>query len=635
VNPERVQVMLIEDNPGDVRLIRRALSEGPFDVEPFGSLAAGLDRLDRRGIDAVLLDLGLPDSQGFSTFEVLHARVPDLPIIVLTGWEDEGMAVRTVQGGAQDYVLKGELGGRALRRTVRYAVERRSAAAALNQSNARYHDLFHRAVLGMYRTDAAGRFTDVNPAFVALLGYDSAKEVLAQHVYRDLYLTDADRQRVLAVKRENGQVSNLEVQWKRRDGSVITVRLSGSEIRGADGAPEGFEMIAEDVTEQRLLERQFRQAQKMESVGLLAGGVAHDFNNMLSVILGWADLALPGCAPDSEAREALEEVRKAAESAAGLTRQLLAFSRRQVVEPTTFRVDAVLTEMEKMFGRLLGNHVVLETLADPDVGSVRIDRGQLEQVLMNLVVNARDAMPTGGTLRIASASAQLGPEQAGAHPGVVPGAYVAIAVSDTGVGMDEAIRSRIFEPFFTTKPKGQGTGLGLATSHGIVQQAGGFLAVQSELGVGTTMTVYLPLHDATGPSAVRPGRRTPVRDVGTVLVVDDDEAVQRVTTKILERTGFAVVTATSAEEALEVLAARHQEIRLVLSDVVLAEGMSGADLAARIREAYPGLRVLLASGYTSDVTALHGLLEESTAFIQKPFTAESLSQKVRVVLEGL
>jgi PAS domain S-box-containing protein len=493
----------------------------------------------------------------------------------------------------------------------------------------------HVAADSIVITDANGAIEWVNPAFVASTGFTAAEAVGKnpreliksgkhdQAFYKDLWDT------IRAGRVWRGKVVN-----RRKDGSLYTEEQSITPVLNESGAITHFVAIKEDISERLRLQAQLLGAQKMESVGRLAGGVAHDFNNLLSVIIGWTGLALQDLPAGHAVRPSLEEVLKAGEGAAGLTQQLLAFSRQQVVEPTLFSVNDLVDEMDKMLRRLIGEDMEFVTRTDPELGTVKVDRGQLEQVLMNLVVNARDATPEGGTLTIETANVMLDAEYPRRDADVAPGEYVMVAVSDSGTGMSEEVKTHIFEPFFTTKAPGKGTGLGLATSYGIVKQAGGQIAVYSEEGLGTTMKVYLPRHHEAAAGAVRRRRKTPTRGVETILLVEDEPAVRRVTAHILEAQGYRVVSTSSGEEALRVIEDGREPWHLLLTDVILAEGMSGPELAERVRALRPDLKVLFVSGYTGDVTILHGLLEPSVALVQKPFTGESLGSKVRQVLDA-
>ena len=467
-----------------------------------------------------------------------------------------------------------------------------------------------------------------------MLGYDSAADVLPLDMARDVYADPAERQRL--VDRDtytDRQYDDVEATWKRRDGHLLTVQLSVRAVRDGTGHVEYYETFVRDVTDQRRLQQQLLQSQKMEAVGRLAGGIAHDFNNLLTVITSYSDLLLEDLGTDDPKRSDVEQVRKAADGAAALTRQLLAFSRQQVVEPRVVSLNAVVESLQKILRRVLGEDVELAATPGPDLGAVRADVGQLEQVLMNLAVNARDAMPTGGKLTIETGNVEHDPAFARGHGAAAVRQFVMLAVTDTGVGMDEATKARIFEPFFTTKEPGKGTGLGLATVYGIVQQSGGFIWVYSEPGHGTTFKIYLPRVDAPAEGVAVTAVAPVGRGTETVLLAEDAAAVRAVARQVLERQGYTVLEAPDGELALH-LAQRHSgPIHLLLTDVVMP-GMSGRQLADRLAPARPDMKVLYASGYTDDSVVRHGVLEEGMPYLQKPFTPESLARKVRDVLDS-
>src|SRR5260370_5687804 len=492
-----LRLLLIEDVEDDALLIVRQLQRAGYDpIYERVDTAAGVSAaLDRGPWDIVVRHFNMPSSTGTAALQLLRARDPDTPLIFVSGTMGEDVAVEAMRAGAQDYVIKGNLGRLvpAIERELRDRVvrrERKRAEEALARSQATYRSLVEDSPFGIFESALDGRLIAVNPGLVSILGYASEAELLHTNLATDVYVDPSQRARLVEAALKSGTLAD-ESQWRRKDGTTITVRQTGRVVRDAQGRVEYFNAIVEDVTARQLLEAQLRQAQKMESVGRLAGGVAHDFNNVLTAIFGYADLVLEDL-PLGSARQDIEEIRKAAERAAALTRQLLAFSRQQVLAPVVLRVNELVEDIAKMLLRLVGEDIAVRLALARDVGNVRADPGQLQQVLMNLVVNARDAMPTGGKLLIETANAALTEQYAELHQPVVPGGYVMLAVSDTGFGMDAETKARIFEPFFTTKEKRRGTGLGLSTVYGIVKQSGGYIWVYSEPGRGTTVQLDFP-----------------------------------------------------------------------------------------------------------------------------------------------
>jgi len=517
---------------------------------------------------------------------------------------------------------------------VRDLSERKRTEAALRESEVGYRTLVERAPVGIYRSSAEGKFLSVNAALVRILGYDSPEEVQQLDMARDVYADSAERQRLLdRDSYTDREYDEVEATWKRRDGLLLTVQLSVRAERSATTGIAYYETIVRDVTEQRRLQEQLLQSQKMEAVGRLAGGVAHDFNNLLTVIISYTDLLLEDLGRDDPKREDVAAVRKAAEGAAALTHQLLAFSRKQVLQPKVLDVNATVATTEKLLRRLIGEDIQLVAKLASGLGRVKADPGQIEQVIMNLAVNARDAMPAGGQLTIETANVEMDEAYVRGHPLAQPGRYVMLAVSDTGIGMDEETKAHIFEPFFTTKEMGKGTGLGLATVYGIVKQSGGFIWLYSEPGQGTSFKIYMPRVDESAERATPAAAETLPRGTETVLVVEDAPAVRAVTRQVLERQGYTVLEAPSGEAAL-VLATKHQgPIQLLLTDVVMP-GVSGRQLAELLAPLRPDMLVLYTSGYTDDSVVRHRVLESGIAYLQKPFTPDGLARKVREVLDS-
>jgi two-component system, cell cycle sensor histidine kinase and response regulator CckA len=689
VRPDRSQsvrvplrVLIAEDSENDARLLLRELARGGFDsaYERVDNPAAMQAALDRQAWDLVIGDYSMPAFSGPAALALLRAHDPDTPFIFVSGTIGEDVAVEAMKAGAQDFLTKGNLRRLipAIQRELRDTEvrrERRRAQTALVE-RARLAELTSdvgvaltqgtdlRAMLQLC-AEALVRHLDV--AFARVWTLDDAGAVLELQASAGLY-THIDgahsrvplgRYKIGAVAQERRpQLTNQVVgdpqihdqEWARREGMVafagypliVHDRVLGVMAMFARHAlsefvPKALGSVASAVAvgierkraeeALRRSEAQLRQAQKMEAVGRLAGGIAHDFNNLLTVITSYGDLLFEDLASDDPKREDVDQIRKAADGAAALTRQLLAFSRQQVIEPKVLDLKATVTGAEKLLQRLIGADVQLTTSLAPDLGAVKADHGQLEQLIINLAVNARDAMPGGGRLNITAANMEMDETFVRSHPPARPGRYVTLAVSDTGIGMDEQTKARIFEPFFTTKESGKGTGLGLATVYGIVKQAGGFIWVDSEPGRGTTFNVYLPRIDETPePVAVRPASTEPPRGTETILVVEDSASVRMVTRQVLERYGYVVLEAPNGDTALRLAAKHHGPIHLLLTDVVMP-GLSGRQLAERLTQLRPGIRVLYVSGYADT-------LEPGVAYLQKPFAPETLARRLRDVMDA-
>jgi PAS domain S-box-containing protein len=511
------------------------------------------------------------------------------------------------------------------------AIEHKRSEEALRHSEVRYRSLVQSAVYGIYRSSLQGKFLDVNPAMIAMLGYNSAEELLDLDPEKDVF-GDADEQhRVIEAFQRAGRLDGVEVRWRRQDRKPITVRLSGRAVTSAEGSEQVLEIIAEDVTEQRILENQFRQAQKMEAVGRLAGGVAHDFNNLLMVISGYTEVLLQRVEDANPSHPELQAIQQAADRASSLTRQLLAFSRKQLLELKVVDVNLIISDMERLLRPLIGENIELVTELAPDLGRTRADSGQIEQVIMNLVVNSKDAMPQGGQLTIRTANLNIEDDSRREYLHIHPGKYVSFSVADTGHGMDKETQARLFEPFFTTKEKGKGTGLGLSTVYGIVKQSGGYVFAQSELGHGTTFRIYLPrVDDALQPAGQCQKSDLALRGSETVLLVEDEESVRQLVRETLEARGYVVVEAENGESAIAQAARQQAPIDMLITDIVMP-GMSGRELARTLCSSHPNTKILYLSGYTEDMLVEDGI-DPNAAFLQKPFTLQALLRKVR---EGL
>ena len=595
------------------------------DVNPYMTDLTGYGRDDFIG--KALWEIGAFKDAGASkaSFAQLQAttyiRYDDLPLATRTGGTVEVEFVSNI------YVVGG-------RRVVQCNVRDNTVRKRTEDERRRLMTAIEQADEVVLVTDVDGAITFVNAAFQTVTGYTRG-EVLGKNprllksgtqgddFYRALWATLA------AGKTWRGRLVN-----KKKDGSLYSQDATLSPVRDHDGNIASFVGVARDVTAALALEAQFLHAQKMEAVGRLAGGIAHDFNNVLSVILSYAEVMREDMKPDDPRRADVEEIEKAGLRAVELTRQLLAFSRRQVLETKVLNPNAAIGWIAKMLRQLLGADIELATLPADDLWNVKVDPGQLEQVLMNLAVNARDAMPHGGKLTIETANVTLDEAHSTTHPDVRAGDYVQIAVGDSGLGMDADTQARIFEPFFTTKEKEKGTGLGLATVFGIVRQSEGHIAVESEPGVGTTFRIYLPkFGGAAAPSPALSKELEAAAGSETILLVEDEDQVRVLARDVLRRHGYVVLDAASAGEALLVCEQHEAPIDLLLADVVLPR-MNGRLLAERIATLRPAIKVLLMSGYTDDAVLLRGVLDSDLAFLQKPLTPTSLARKVREVLDA-
>ncbi len=524
--------------------------------------------------------------------------------------------------------------------TLRDVTEKNRAAAALARSEERYRLLFERNVAGVFRSTVGGRMLDVNEACARIFGYTVA-EFLRQEA-SVLYPEPELRTAFLERLRQNKALPSEELALRRKDGSSVSILLNANLVEDARDPQESvIEGTVLDITERRRAEeererlvRRLTGAQKMEAVGQLAGGVAHDFNNLLTSIAGYSELLIQGLSWEDPRRGHAEEIRKAGQRAAALTRQLLAFSRRQVLEPRVLDLNSVVEGMEPMLRSVLGEDIRLVTLKSPDLCRVRADPSQIEQAILNLVVNARDAMPRGGALTIETGLAELDAALRGDDFSPEAGGYCVLAVSDTGTGMTPDVKARLFEPFFTTKALGKGTGLGLSTTYGIVKQSGGYIWCDSELGRGTSFKIYLPrvkqpVEKLPAEPAVPPARRGGEK----ILLVEDEPEVRLLVQKLLKIQGYDVIAAAAPDEALSIVRHLTHPIDLMVTDVVMP-GMSGRQLAELLAPTHPDMKVLFMSGYTDDSTLQHGVLNPGTAFLQKPFTPAALARKVRDLLES-
>ena len=638
-----LRILHLEDDRDDAELVDAELAAAGIacEIARVDTVGAFVKELEGGGVDVVLSDFSMPSFNGLAALTIARERWPDVPFLFISGTIGEERAIEALKLGATDYVLKQNLSrlGPAVQRALEERAERdgrRRAEQAVQEQRAFLRQVIDISPTFMFAKDRQGRFTLVNQKLADAYGV-TVEQVLGK--------TDADfnsnAAEVEAFRRDDQEVmeSGLErivpeepmtdAAGKQR--WLYTVKRP---LFGPSGRAEQLLGVALDITDRKQAEDQLRQAQKMEAIGQLAGGVAHDFNNILGVIVGYADMLLRDLPPGHPGVRRLEQIHRAADRATALTRQLLAFSRKQILQPRVLDLNAVVVEVEAMLVRLIGASIQIVTVPAADLGRVKADPGQVEQVIVNLAVNARDAMPQGGKLIIETANVSLDDTFRRLHPGAQTGPHVMLAVSDTGCGMDALTLPRIFEPFFTTKDKGKGTGLGLSTVYGIVKQSGGYVAVYSEPGRGTTFKVYLPRVDEPleqPPDAAPQSAPAAPRAEGTVLLVEDEAALRSMIQEILEEAGYTVLSSASPEEALAAARSHPGPVHLLLSDVVMPR-MGGRDLAAQVSALRPGLRVLYMSGYTDEAIVHHGMLDSGTHFLQKPFTSDALLGRVRDLL---
>jgi PAS domain S-box-containing protein len=622
-----VSVLHVDDDEANRETLAWVLRAEGFTVKEAATGREAL-RLAAEQPDVIILDIRLPDLDGHEVCRRIRGdpATAAIPVLELSGHfvtrQDE---VRALEGGADAYLVK-PVDPPVLIAHVRALARTRRAEAALRQRERQLQSLFEGALDALVIVDDHGRYVDANPAACALFGLPRAR--LLGRPVADFAAPGTDAERLWQRFRAQGQLAG-DFRLRRPDGTTRDVEYRAT----ANFLPGRHLAILRDVSERKRLEEQLRQAQKMEAIGRLAGGIAHDFNNLLTVINGYSEVLLDRLGPDDPSAELIGEVRNAGERAASLTRQLLAFSRNQVLAPRLLDLNALVAGMEKMLARLIGADVEMTFVPGPAPGMVRADPGQLEQVLLNLVVNARDAMPRGGQLTVETGNVALDEAGARRRPGLRPGPYVLLAVSDTGHGMDEATRALIFEPFFTTKGPGQGTGLGLAMVYAAVQQSDGHIDVYSEPGHGSTFKIYLPRAAGEAPDAQAAEELKILGGTETILLVEDEDGVRTLAAVVLRASGYTVLEAKNGLEAVELCLTHAGPIDLLLTDVVMPR-MSGRQLADALAEPRPGLRAVFMSGYTDDAVVRHGILGEGISFLNKPFTPAALARKVREALDA-
>ena len=648
------RILIVDDERPNRQLLEIMLAPEGFHLRTAASGEEALAMVAEKPPDLILLDIMMPGMDGYQVAARIKGDLStkNIPVIMITALDDRDARMRGLSAGAEDFLTKpvdrAELSVR-VRNLLRLKAygdyhdrysqmlegEVGSRTADLVDSERLYRSTFDAAPVGIVHVGLNGQWLRVNQRLCDLLGY-SREELQSPAVRERVQVEDvageADSLRQLAEGTLDRHVVD-EKRYRRLDGTFVWARVNMSVHRDAEGQSQYFISVIEDITERRTLEAQVRQANKMDAIGRLASGVAHDFNNLLTVILGFAEILSLDVPMGQKHTTDLGEIIKAGQRATGLTKQLLAFSRQQVLHTVPLDVNELITEMTGMLGRLIGEHIEVALVLTPNLSLALADRGQLEQVVMNLVVNARDAMPEGGTVTIETADATL-ENSPFREEAITPGEYVMLAITDTGGGMTRETQKRLFEPFFTTKEIGTGTGLGLSTTYGIVKQSKGYIWVYSEPGHGTTFKVYLPRSAREiAFEPVNPVATAPVKIPSeTLLLVEDEAAVRHLATRILQDAGYHVLEAANGDDAEKVFAGHADAIELVVTDVIMP-GCGGPELLSRLQARVPGLRVLYMSGYTEQAAANKAGIDRGLPFVRKPFTAAQLVGKVREALD--
>lgn len=632
---ETIRILVVEDDPAwplTKAAIQESVRSGEVEIQQVSTLLAGLQKLAKEVYQALLLGRNALSADAVSDILKLRAQFPALPIVVSISRNESSLGRRLLEAGASDYVVQENLDWEALKKTLLFAIEREARKLDLQRAEQRTRELVENAKDIIFTLDLEGNFTSINNSAVEVMGW-SKTEALGINLKtlvapEHLSLCRQMMQRIV----NDEPLQQFEINLIRKDGQKVLLDVSARLIH-SEGQKKSVQGVARDVTERRRLESVVRQSQKLEAIGRLSGGLAHDFNNLLCVISGHTELLSERLAADHPNAKNVAQIKKAVNSASTLVRQLLAFSRKQVFYPQTLDLNKVVVETEKLLSRLIGEHIQFSYKLHRELWQVRVDPVQIEQIIVNLALNARDTMPHGGKLSILTENVELGDRSGSRRPNLPPGNYVLLEVADDGHGMDEYARNRIFEPFYSTKELGKGTGLGLATVYGIVKQSGGAITVDSQPHQGTTFKIYFPRVDQEGANA--PGDARPAGNFSgteTILLVENAEPLRALAKEFLKGSGYAVLEAENGKEALRIANAFGGPIDLLLTDVIMPE-MGGKKLAEQLKSVRPTTKVLFMSGYSDDSIVQSGIRVLEMVFLEKPFTREVLLRKVRRILD--
>jgi two-component system cell cycle sensor histidine kinase/response regulator CckA len=634
------KILLVDDDEDDYLITRdliARLGHHRYRLDWVDNYADGIAAVRRGEHDICLLDYRLGERTGLELLRESQSFNGRPPMILLTGQGDHEIDVEAMKAGAAEYLVKGQLNADMLERAIRYAIEGKRAQESLRRERDLISRIMETSPVGIVVADQSGTITFANHCAEKVLGL--TKDVIDSRTASvlDWHLTDAEggtlEEKSLPLKQilESGQpVKDVCHAVSFPNHRRVLLSVNATPLFTAVGKVDGMVVTVEDITERLALESQLRQSQKMECVGQLAAGVAHDINNVLTIIQGHAGILLNTMPPNGDAVRSLKQISAASERAAGFIKHLLTFSRKQVFQTKILDLNTVLRNLQNMLPRMLGEQITLETCYGPDLPAIAADTSMIEQIVMNLMVNARDAMPKGGKLSIGTSTVEIGPAHVRKNPEALPGGFICLTVTDTGCGMERKVLQRIFEPFFTTKEAGKGTGIGLATVYGIVKQHHGWIEVESEVGVGTTFKVFLPIvrGEISAIPAAAPKPETISGGEETILIVEDERDLLELVQQNLGRYQYNILIASTGAEALRVWDEHNGRIDLLLTDMIMPGGMTGSDLAIELKKRQPGLKVIFTSGYSSELVGKE-FGPDDMAFLPKPYQPEQVARMIR------